>query len=201
MRSHPTLPLSHIRPDRLTVSIAATSTVVNHDTVAAKIHAAVLAALPDPDSDIAAKFDIDVHFDFAPYLTEPLIGRLRVGILVDIKRIGPWTDPAANLNAVVANEVERTTRDYRLTRVIADAQLLKRALWDLVHWDGKSPPAVIKALRDLEVLAVIYGADSADVLDYMCAAGRVPVVDHAGGLVPGAVTALQDDAVILNRAA
>jgi len=149
MRFHPTSSLSHIPPDRLTVSIAAMSkAAIDHEFVAAKIHAAVLAALPDPDSDIAAKFDIDVQFDFAPFLTAPIIGRLRIGMFVD-------KDSAADLNLVVANEIDRAIRDYGVKRVIAHAQLLRSAIHTLLHRGGCSTIAVEKAFRDVEILAVI----------------------------------------------
>jgi hypothetical protein len=194
MRSHLTLPLSHIRPDRLTISIAATSAAVNHETVAAKIHAAVLSSLPDPAVDIAAEFDIEIRFDFRPFLTAPIIGRLRIGMFVE-------TDSAANLNLVVANEIERAIRDYGVTRVIAHAQLFRAAIHVLLHWDGGSTIVVEKASRDAEIVAVMYGADPADVVDYLSAAGQVLVADHAGPpiLEPGA--GREDDAVTVMRAA
>lgn len=195
MHFRPTLPLSVIPPGRLTISIAAMSgTVIDRDSVAAKIHAAVLALLPDPTNDIAAEFDIELRFDFRPFLTAPIIGRLRLSIVVD-------TDSAADLNLVVANEVRRVMRDYGAMRVIADAQLLRAAIHELLHWDGGSTIVVEKALRDVEILAVTYGADVVDVVAYLSAAGQALVADFVmrSVLEPGA--GCEDDAVTVMRAA
>lgn len=206
MRFHPTSPLSVIRPDRLTLQIGSPSTAIDHASVASEIHAAVLAALPDPNSDIAIEYDVELRFDFAPYLTMPLTAHLRLAIFVDADDLDPGTDPAVYIDAVVANEVDRAIRDYGLDRVIADAQVLQVAIRELVDWDGRSIFAIVKALRDAEIIAVTYGADPTDLIRRLPvakadAAGRILVVDHAGRLAPGSTVAPECDDVLVKLAA